>query len=225
LSQAPRIGVDSWVAEADERREHGRLERLWERVPGSARFGAFLVVAALVPVFSSNEYVIRVGVDTLIFALLALGLNVVVGFAGLLDLGYIAFYGFGAYTYALLSSPKFGIHLPAEASLPLIVLAAACAGLLLGLPSRRLLGDYLAIVTLFFGQAFVTFVTNGDRVTALGHSGPFDLTRGPNGISNLDAFRMFGLRVESIEGYFYVALIALAFVVIVLHLSAESRTG
>ena len=123
----PRIGVDSWVAEADERREGGRIRQTFERVPPSARFGAFLFVAALVPLLSSNEYVIRVGVDTLIFSLLALGLNVVVGFSGLLDLGYIAFYGFGAYMYALIASDKFGIHWPAEAALPVILLAAAAS--------------------------------------------------------------------------------------------------
>jgi branched-chain amino acid transport system permease protein len=225
MTDQPRIGVDSWVAEVEERRERSLLRRTFERVPSNARFAAFIAAAALVPLFSSNEYVIRVGVDTLVFALLALGLNVVVGFAGLLDLGYVAFYGFGAYAFALLSSPKFGIHWPAEASLPVIILAAAVAGLLLGLPSRRLLGDYLAIVTLFFGQAFVTFVTNGDAVTLLGHSGQFDLTSGPNGISNLDPLSFFGLRVESIQGYFYVTLITLALVMVVLHLAVDSRTG
>jgi ABC-type branched-chain amino acid transport system, permease component len=103
MSQAPRIGVDSWVAEVDERREAGWLRRTFDRVPRSVLFGGFLLAAALVPLLSSNEYVIRVGVDTLIFALLALGLNVSVGFAGLLDLGFVAFYGFGAYSYALLA--------------------------------------------------------------------------------------------------------------------------
>jgi branched-chain amino acid transport system permease protein len=87
MTEQPRIGVDSWVAEVEGRREAGWLRRAFERVPRSARFGAFVAVAAVVPLLSSNEYVIRVGVDTLIYALLALGLNVVVGFAGLLDLG------------------------------------------------------------------------------------------------------------------------------------------
>ena len=118
MSEAPRIGVDSWVAEVEGRREAGPVRRAFERVPRSVRFGAFLVAASVVPLLSSNEYVIRVGVDTLIYALLALGLNVVVGFAGLLDLGYVAFYGFGAYAFALLSSDKFDIHWPAEAALP-----------------------------------------------------------------------------------------------------------
>jgi len=225
MSELGRIGVDSWVAEVEERREAGPLRRAFERVPRSARFGVFLVAASLVPVFSSNDYVIRVGVDTLIYALLALGLNVVVGFAGLLDLGYVAFYGFGAYSFALLSSDKFGVHWPAEASLPVIVLATACVGLLLGLPSRRLLGDYLAIVTLFFGQAFVTFTTNGNRLTLLGHSRAVDLTSGPNGISGLDPLNFFGRHVNSLQGYFYVSLITLAFVMVVLHLAVESRTG
>jgi branched-chain amino acid transport system permease protein len=224
-SAGPQIGVDSWVAEAEERRDTTRLRQVFERIPRGVSFAVFIGAAALVPVLSSNEYVIRVGVDTLIFALLALGLNVALGFAGLLDLGYIAFYGFGAYAYALLASSKFGLHWPAELTLPLIILAAAAAGLLLGLPSRRLLGDYLAIVTLFFGQAFVTFVTNGDSVSLLGHSAPFDLTSGPNGISDLDPLTFFGLEVQSIQGFFYVTLITVAVVMIVLHLAVESRTG
>jgi branched-chain amino acid transport system permease protein len=221
----PRIGVDSWVAEADERREAGRVRQALEGVPRSARFASFVAVAAIIPLLSSNEYVIRVGVDTLIFGLLALGLNVVVGFAGLLDLGYVAFYGFGAYSFALLSSDKFGVHWPAEASLPVIVLLTALVGLLLGLSSRRLLGDYLAIVTLFFGLAFVTFTTNGNRLTLLGHSRAVDLTSGPNGISGLDPLNFFGLHVNSVRGYFYVALITLALVMVALHFAAESRTG
>jgi branched-chain amino acid transport system permease protein len=225
MSQLSQIGVDSWVVEAEERREAGRFARAFERVPREVRFGTFIVAAAVIPLLTSNEYVIRVGVDTLIFGLLALGLNVVVGFAGLLDLGYVAFFGFGAYSYALLSSDKFGVHWPAEVSLPVIVLGAAVVGLLLGLPSRRLLGDYLAIVTLFFGQAFVTFTTNGNRLTLFGHSGAVDLTSGPNGISGLDPLNFFGLHVNSIEGYFYVALITLAFVMVALHFTAESRTG
>jgi branched-chain amino acid transport system permease protein len=224
-SGGPQIGVDSWAAEVDERRERGVLVRAFDRVPVGARFGIFIAAAALIPLFSSNQYVLRVGVDTLIYALLALGLNVVVGFAGLLDLGYVAFYGFGAYAFALLSSSKFGIHWPAEATIPLVVVMAAFVGLLLGLPSRRLFGDYLAIVTLFFGQAFVTFTTNGNRLTLLGHSRAVDLTSGPNGISGLDNLNFFGLQITTIRGYFYVALITLAFVMILLHLVVESRTG
>ena len=116
--------------------------------------------------------------------LLALGLNVVVGWGGLLDLGYVAFYGIGAYAYAILDSDKFGIHLPTIVSVPLIVAIGAIVGFLLGLPSRRLTGDYLAIVTLFFLQLFQTLTTNGDN--AFGHN----ITGGPNGILSIDPFHL-----------------------------------
>ena len=99
--------------------------------------------------------------------MLGLGLNVVVGFAGLLDLGYVAFYGIGAYTYAILSSDLHGIHWPAEVTIPIAIVVSAVLGLTSALSSRRLLGDYLAIVTLFFGQAFVTFANNGERPKGL----------------------------------------------------------
>ena len=118
--------------------------------------------------------------------LLALGLNVVVGWGGLLDLGYVAFYGIGAYAYALLDSDKLGIHLPTLVSIPLVVVIGAVAGFLVGLPSRRLVGDYLAIVTLFFLQLFLTVATNGDQI--FGH----DITGGANGILNVDPLHLFG---------------------------------
>ena len=110
----------------------------------------FLAAASLLPVVESSGYVRRVGFDTVIFMLLALGLNVVVGWGGLLDLGYIAFFGIGAYAYAIFDSDKFGIHLPTIVAIPAIPIFGAVIGLLVGLPSRRLSGDYLAIVTLFF---------------------------------------------------------------------------
>ena len=94
-----------------------------------------------VPAHEDSDFQLRVGVNALLLAMLALGLNVAVGWAGLLDLGYIAFYGFGAYGYALLSSDQLGsdgIHLSAALSIPLIMVAAAALGMLLGLPSRRL---------------------------------------------------------------------------------------
>src|SRR5262245_65878898 len=86
-----------------------------------------------------------------LFVLLSLGLNIVVGFAGLLDLGYIAFYAVGAYVYALLASPHFGIHWPFWAILPIGAAVAALFGVLIGAPTLKLRGDYLAIVTLGLG--------------------------------------------------------------------------
>jgi len=108
--QVPKVGVDAWVATHAERVHRTRLEAELARVPRPAFYAAFAVIAALLPLVTSNGYYIRVGFDTLLYMMLALGLNIAVGYAGLLDLGYVAFYGFGAYVYAMLSSPHFGLH-------------------------------------------------------------------------------------------------------------------
>ncbi len=224
-TQRPRVGVDTWVAEHGERVQRGPLRRAAERVPGWARLLAFVAVAAVFPVAVDDEYLQRVGVDTLIFMLLAVGLNVVVGYAGLLDLGYIAFFGFGAYTYAIVSSDKYDYHWPAEATIPFILVVTAALGLLLGLPSRRLLGDYLAIVTLFFGQLFVTITNNSTDVKLPFMDRARDLTGGPNGITDLDPIDFAGVELNSVPRYFWFALALFVLVVVALHFVNESRTG
>jgi branched-chain amino acid transport system permease protein len=237
---SPGIGVDEWVARSDERRDAsagfaGRARALYERLPKPVVFAIVVVLAALIPVVSAtsvnDDYYLRVSTVALAFALLALGLNVAVGFAGLLDLGYIAYYGVGAYGYAMLSSSKFGVHWEAWLVIPLVVLVAGVLGFLLALPSRRLVGDYLAIVTLFFGQIFYVLVTQGYRVsllglnTDLGLKSNWDLTGGPNGIANVDRFRAFGLTASSDRAYFYVTLVAVVVVFAALSLLDRSRTG
>src|SRR4029453_3975358 len=112
-----------------------------------AAFGAL-------PAVAHSTSVRRGGFDTVLYMMLALGLNVVVGWGGLLDLGYVAFYGVGAYAYALLASDHYDLHLWSVVVIPIVVTIGAAVGFLLGLPSRRLSGDYLAIVTLFFLQLF-----------------------------------------------------------------------
>lgn len=229
-SAGPRVGVDEWVASHEQRRERragwwARLDEGWHRLPGWAQLALVVVPAALFPFATESDYLIRVGINALLFALLALGLNIVVGYAGLLDLGYIAFYGFGAYAYAMLSSPKFDLHLPTIVSLPVVVVASALLGLLLGLPSRRLLGDYLAIVTLFFAQIFITFTTNGNRLNVPWREGTVDLTGGPNGIPGVDAFDLFGLEARTTTSYFYIALVTFTLVLTGLHFLNRSRTG
>src|SRR5688500_1752778 len=184
--QGPRVGVDEWVARVEDRREGGRgvagaLRRAVERIPPWLRFAAFLAFAASAPLWMSEAELFDYGIFTLVFVLLGLGLNLVVGYAGLLDLGYVAFFGFGAYGYAILSSDHYGLHWPSELSIPVVIVATALMGLVLGLPSRRLLGDYLAIVTLFFGQAFV-FFANSTNPSVAGQG----LTGGPNGIADVD---------------------------------------
>src|SRR3954470_16865281 len=109
---------------------------------------AVLVVLPFVVDATLGRTWVRIVDVALLFAMLALGLNIVVGYAGLLDLGYIAFFAVGAYSYALLASPQFGVHLPFLVVLPIGALVAAFFGVLLGAPTLRLRGDYLAIVTL-----------------------------------------------------------------------------
>ncbi len=117
---------------------------------------------------------VRITNLAILFVLLALGLNIVVGFAGLLDLGYIAFYAVGAYAYALLASPHFNLHLPFWVILPLGAAVACLFGVLLGAPTLKLRGDYLAIVTLGFGEIVRIFLNNLSQ--------PVNITNGPQGI-------------------------------------------
>jgi branched-chain amino acid transport system permease protein len=225
----PQVGVDEWVAQVEGRRERARgltgiVVRAWELLPPIGRLGVFVVPAALFPILTGDNTLSRYGVFTLLYVILGLGLNIVVGFAGLLDLGYIAFYGFGAYTYGFLASGHSGHHWPAELTLPLVVVLTALLGLLLGLPSRRLLGDYLAIVTLFFGQAFVTFVNNANRID-FPHFGHVDLTGGANGLDAIDPLNFFGYKLTSTTQDFYFLLGAFVIVVTALYFANESRTG
>ena len=110
------------------------------------RSGPFLLLAGavLAPLLAPNDYVVGVLARICLYALLALGLNVVVGFAGLLDIGYVAFFGIGSYVYAFLASPHFGIHLPFVLAMIIVTMAAAISGILIGAPTLRLRGDYLA---------------------------------------------------------------------------------
>ena len=121
----------------------------------------------------------------LLYTMLALGLNIVVGFAGLLDLGYIAFYAVGAYTYALLASPHFGVHLPWWVLLPAGAVLAAFFGVVLGAPPLRLRGDYLAIVTLGFGEIIRIFLNNLNA--------PVNITNGPQGVNLIDTIAIDGV--------------------------------
>ncbi len=220
------IGVDEWVAQHGERRDAGTGWRRWfaiaaQRLGWWPRLGLALLAGLIFGQLGLNVNLQTVAVNCLIYAILAVGLNIAVGWAGLLDLGYVAAYGFGAYGYALLSSTALGTggvggtHLPAIASIPIVLVAAAIAGTLIGLVSLRVSGDYLAIVTLFVGQAFVEVVNNVDTGT-LG---------GVNGIYGLDPVHSFGGTIVTPIGYYYFALLVCAGLMGLLHLLDHSRTG
>lgn len=226
----PRIGADEWVARSGERRTLrqgplGAVGRAVEGIPPLAQLAVFVAVGAALPAFTGNGYIIRVATDTTIYAVLAMGLNVAVGWAGLLDLGYIAYYGFAAYVFAMLSSSQFGVHWPTWASVPTVLAATILLGLLLSLTSRRLTGDYLAIVTLFFGQIFVTLTTQGYRLSLFGIGGTHNITGGPTGITNVDPFRIFGHQLTQVRDYLWMAVGMFALVAMTLYLVNNSRTG
>jgi branched-chain amino acid transport system permease protein len=171
---------------------------------------------------------VRITNYAILYVLLALGLNIVVGFAGLLDLGYIAFYAVGAYTYALLASPQFDLHLPFWIILPIGAAVAAFFGVLLGAPTLKLRGDYLAIVTLGFGEIIRIFLNNLSR--------PVNITNGPQGIARIDPFSLDGFSFGSyqtvlglefsgpIKYYYLLLLVALGIIVVNLRLQ-NSRVG
>ena len=223
------IGVDEWVAQGERRAQQpglrGTLTRLgsrlgwWPRLllVGLAAFvyGQFIV--------GGNVNYAQTGFNVVLYAILALGLNIAVGWAGLLDLGYIAFFGAGAYGYALFSSHAFGnlalatggIELPVVASIPIAVAAVGILGLIIGLIALRLSGDYLAIVTLFVGQAFAEAVNNVAPST-LG---------GVNGLFGLQPFHIGSAEIGSTLGYYWFAVIVLIVLMAGLHLLDTSRTG
>jgi ABC-type branched-subunit amino acid transport system permease subunit len=212
----PQIGSDEWVAQSEARRARSPVARvldLVEQTPPILRLSAIALPFLIYPAFVDSGYLMQVGIDTLVFVLLALGLNVVVGWVGLLDLGYVAFFGIGAYLYAAVASDYSGRHWDAQWTIPAIVAGTAVFGYVLGLPSRRLVGDYLAIVTLFFLQLFLVVVLNSR------------FTRGPNGISDLDPLTFFGREIASLDGYYYVGVASFLVVLGVLYLVNQSRTG
>lgn len=184
---------------------------------------------------------VRILALALLYVLLALGLNIVVGYAGLLDLGYVAFYAVGAYMFALMASPHLfenfewiaqllpnGLHTPIWLVVPLAALLAAIAGVLLGTPVLKLRGDYLAIVTLGFGEIIRVFLNNLEH--------PVNITNGPRGLDRIDSMRLFGFdfgkgieiggfAIPSVTLYYYLFLVLVVFSVVICHRLETSRIG
>ena len=203
-------------------------------------FTVGLLVLPLILQQGGNAWV-RIVDMALLYVLLALGLNIVVGYAGLLDLGYVAFFAVGAYLFALLGSPHLaeafpwiaaqfpnGLHLPIWSIIPAAAALAGLFGILLGAPTLKLRGDYLAIVTLGFGEIIRVFLNNLDR--------PINLTNGPKGINQIDSIKffgfdlgksheLFGFTVNSVSMYYYLFLALVVVSVIICHRLEKSRIG
>jgi branched-chain amino acid transport system permease protein len=206
----------------------------------TALIAAALLVLPLLAGMAGNAWV-RMLDFALLYVMLALGLNIVVGYAGLLDLGYVAFYAVGAYMYALLSSPHLydnfewiaqtfpdGIHNSIWLVIPLGAGLAATFGALLGAPTLRLRGDYLAIVTLGFGEIIRIFMNNLNA--------PVNITNGPQGITNIDPIRIAGVdfsktlsiggfELTSVQLYYYLFLLLTVIVMVVSIRLQDSRIG
>ncbi len=202
------------------------------RDPRLVWLGIVLIAAALIALPFALVQIgttwVRIANLAILFALLSLGLNIVVGFAGLLDLGYIAFYAVGAYCYALLASPHFGLHLPFWLILPIGALVACLFGVLLGAPTLKLRGDYLAIVTLGFGEIIRVFLNNLSR--------PINITNGPQGISRIDPVtigeikfntteKLLGITFNGPMKYYYLLLVVLMVVIVINIRLQNSRIG
>ena len=202
--------------------------------------GIALLVLPLILQQFGNAWVRIVNI-ALLYTMLALGLNIVVGYAGLLDLGYVAFFAVGAYLYGLLASPHLtdnfaaiaamfpgGLHLSVWLALPLALLLAAIAGVLLGIPVLKLRGDYLAIVTLGFGEIIrlllvnMTWLTGGpDGISSIPKPSVFglEMARNPSVEGGTTFHQFFGLEFQSIHMVIFVYLMALLLALVTLYIS------
>ncbi|MCY1650990.1 branched-chain amino acid ABC transporter permease [Streptomyces sp. NPDC049952] len=209
-----------------------RLSGLTTKYRSIAVAAAFVAAAAF-PFTQTTDQFTLIAVNILIFATVALGLNIVVGLAGLLDLGYVAFLGVGAYTAALVSgttASAFDVHFPFWAAVLTGAAVSLIFGVVIGAPTLRLRGDYLAIVTLGFGEIFRITVGNLDGV-----SGP-QVTNGPNGVPNIpdlvffgydfgESHTILGIELGGYANYYLLMLLAMILVVLVFSRAGSSRIG
>jgi hypothetical protein len=183
------------------------------RLPAKVYIALLMVFLLCLPPLVGNYWTQILG-DIGIYVILGLGLNVVVGFAGLLDLGYVAFYAMGAYGYALMASPQFDLHIPFWVMLPVCVALAAGGGALLGIPVLRMRGDYLAIVTLGFGEIIRILLNNMDAVT-----------NGPRGLLRIDPPTLGDWVIHTPARWYYVILCAILLSAFVADRLNNSRIG
>ncbi len=190
-----------------------RLSKIGPRMSFRPAVPILIVCLALLPPVLGN-YWSHVLAHVGIYVILGIGLNITVGFAGLLDLGYVAFFAIGAYSYGLMASPQFDLHAPFWLMLPVGGACAATAGVLLGIPVLRMRGDYLAIVTLGFGQIVRILLNNLDG-----------LTRGPKGLLRIDPPSIGAFQFSSPVHYYYLILAGCLAAALVADRLNHSRVG
>lgn len=172
-----------------------------------------IVISALVPTLIKSNYWIRVLDSALIYTMMALGLNVMLGYTGLLNLGYAAYFAIGAYMWAILGSPQYDIHWNFWVVFFLAGLAAGLAGYLLAIPGLGLKGDYLALVTIGFGESIRILANN------------LTLTNSAMGIAQIDPMSFGPIRATSVQQYYYVLLLIIVVMVIFFKRLENSRIG
>ncbi len=189
--------------------------------------GAIVLLLIIPLVAGENRYYMEVASQVGIYVAMALGLNIVVGFAGLLDLGYVAFFAAGAYAYAIFSTSQANefiagnlFPLSGEWFWPFLIIGlivAAVFGILLGLPVLRVKGDYLAIVTLGFGEIIRIVFNNLDK--------PINITNGPQGITPIPSPELFGIKMGTPFYFYFIVLFVIAFIVLANIRFEHSRLG
>ena len=199
-----------------------RVTEQINRLPKIFTLGGLLAAAALFPMFADN-YMIDVAITCLIYVCLGLGLNIVVGLCGLLDLGYIAFYAVGAYTYSLLNL-TFGISF--WAALPIGIVLGMVVGCIIGYPTLKMRGDYLAIVTLGFGEIVRLVLNNWDSLTA-GPNGLFGMKRPALYYPSFteDGFAWASYYLKSLPALYYCILVIVILTIIGVSRLDNSRIG
>lgn len=202
-----------------------------DKIPVKVRIAVgSLTFLLLLPIATgANPYYMEVASNVGIYVAMALGLNIVVGFAGLLDLGYVAFFAAGAYAYAIFATAQANQFIPVEMMqfpvsggffwpfLLVGLLVAAVFGILLGLPVLKVKGDYLAIVTLGFGEIVRIVFNNLDH--------PVNITNGPRGIPAITQPEIFGVMLNQPIHYYYLVLVVIVFIIIVNKRLESSRLG
>ncbi len=190
---------------------HSPVKRVRHYLPSDSRFLFLLLMPAAAIPLVAQGYIVDVTILSGIYIILALGLNVVVGFTGLLNLGFVAYYAIGAYSFALLNT---NLGMGFWSAMPLSVIITVMAGFLFAVPAVRLKGDYLALVTLGFGEIVHITLNNWDS-----------LTKGPNGISGITPPYILSVGLTTLNSFYYLVMFFVVIAIIIMRRVHASKIG